>query len=43
VLPVLEDKNNHVIDSLRYAIEAVRRNAAVEKVKARPIATVNRW
>lgn len=25
VLPVLEDKHNHVIDSLRYAIEAVRR------------------
>jgi phage terminase large subunit len=43
VLPVLSDKNNHVIDSIRYAMEAVRRNAAVEKVKARPIATVNRW
>lgn len=25
VLPVLEDKNNHVIDSLRYACEAARR------------------
>jgi len=25
VLPVLEDKNNHVIDALRYALEALRR------------------
>jgi phage terminase large subunit len=25
VLPILEDKNNHVIDSLRYACESVRR------------------
>lgn len=28
VLPVLEDKNNHLIDSLRYACEGVRRAAA---------------
>jgi phage terminase large subunit len=26
ILPVLEDKNNHVIDSLRYAVEGIRRN-----------------
>lgn len=26
VLPELEDKNNHVIDSVRYALEAVRRS-----------------
>ncbi len=26
VLPVLEDKNNHVIDSLRYALESARRH-----------------
>lgn len=25
ILPVLEDKNNHVIDALRYALEALRR------------------
>ena len=25
VLPVLDDKNNHVIDALRYALEALRR------------------
>lgn len=28
VLPVLEDKKNHVIDSLRYAVEGVRRAPA---------------
>jgi phage terminase large subunit len=27
VLPILEDKKNHVIDSLRYAVEGVRRSA----------------
>jgi hypothetical protein len=27
VLPVLEDKKNHVIDALRYAVEALRRNS----------------
>jgi phage terminase large subunit len=26
ILPVLEDKHNHVIDSLRYAVEGVRRS-----------------
>lgn len=26
VLPVLADKNNHVIDALRYAVEGIRRN-----------------
>jgi phage terminase large subunit len=25
VMPVLEDKNNHVIDALRYACEAIRK------------------
>lgn len=25
ILPILEDKNNHVIDALRYALEALRR------------------
>lgn len=29
ILPIFEDKNNHVIDALRYALEAVRRAAAV--------------
>lgn len=31
VLPVLEDKNNHVIDALRYACEGVRRAEIVQK------------
>ena len=26
ILPVLEDRNNHVVDALRYALEAVRRS-----------------
>jgi phage terminase large subunit len=26
VLPILEDKHNHVIDALRYALESYRRN-----------------
>ena len=26
ILPILEDKNNHVIDALRYAVESVRRS-----------------
>jgi phage terminase large subunit len=33
VLPILEDKKNHVIDALRYACEAVRRGAPAVKVR----------
>lgn len=41
-VPILEDKNNHVIDALRYACEASRRAApVVAKVTPRPSA--NRW
>ena len=29
VLPVLEDKKNHVIDALRYALEGVRTNRSM--------------
>jgi phage terminase large subunit len=35
VLPVLSDKDNHVIDALRYALEGIRRVAAVKPVVAR--------
>jgi phage terminase large subunit len=47
VLPLLEDKNNHVIDALRYACEAVRRFEE-EKERAKPsnvipLPTVSRW
>ena len=33
ILPILEDKHNHVIDGLRYACENVRRIAAAKPVK----------
>jgi phage terminase large subunit len=36
VIPVLEDKDNHVIDAMRYACEAARRVAKADKLK--PIA-----
>ncbi len=38
VLPMLEDKNNHCIDALRYACEAVRRSAKKSVVVSRKIA-----
>ena len=43
ILPVLEDRKNHVIDSLRYACEAMRRAAPRKAVEVAPLATVNRW
>ena len=52
ILPVLEDKNNHVIDALRYACEAVRRAVRQTPEQAsrnppdlwgRPQATANSW
>lgn len=43
ILPVLEDKKNHVIDALRYACEGVRRASKLDKPKPKPIATINRW
>lgn len=38
VIPVLEDKNNHTIDALRYALEALRRapNKIGEPAKPKP-------
>lgn len=44
VLPILEDKSNHVIDALRYACEGVRRvQTAKPAVNFRPVATINKW
>lgn len=44
VLPVLEDKNNHVIDACRYSLEGVRRTAtATKKVDSAPIPVANHW
>lgn len=43
ILPILEDKKNHVIDSLRYAVEAVRRAGVPLKdcaIAGRPRASV---
>ncbi len=41
VLPVLEDKNNHLIDALRYACEGVRRVQTKKKIDATPMPSVN--
>ena len=44
VLPVLADKDNHLIDALRYACEGARRAAAQQKpVQFTPMPTVNQW
>lgn len=43
VLPVLEDKHNHCIDALRYALEAVRRAKAGKPVAVTPVPVASRW
>ena len=44
VLPVFEDKHNHVIDALRYACESARRTAAVaRKAPSPPTQIASRW
>lgn len=44
VLPQLEDKDNHLIDALRYAVEAVRRaNAGKKTVKVNVMPTASAW
>lgn len=43
VLPVLEDKDNHTIDALRYACEGTRRKAQNKRPTAAPVPTMNRW
>ena len=44
VLPVLEDKKNHVIDALRYALEGLRRAAKTTQPQGfAPMATAIRW
>lgn len=44
ILPILKDKNNHLIDALRYACEGVRRSqkASVNKVPE-IVQTLNYW
>lgn len=45
VLPVLEDKKNHVIDALRYALEGVRRanTAQINKQTVLPLPKLTKW
>jgi phage terminase large subunit len=44
VLPVLEDKDNQLIDALRYACESVRRTQKASKpTYVEPLPTINRW
>ena len=43
VLPILEDKGNHVIDALRYACEGTRRSVKKEQPKIIPLPTRNHW
>lgn len=43
VLPFLEDKNNHCLDALRYAVEAARRTSSKPKVDFQPLPRANHW
>ncbi len=46
ILPILEDKDNHVIDALRYACEGARRALAQEKSKSEdfiPLPIAHKW
>ena len=43
ILPLLEDKKNHVIDALRYACEGVRRTISTKPTDIKPLQTINRW
>lgn len=42
-IPILEDKNNHVIDAIRYASEALRRAANQPKIDVKPIPVKTGW
>ena len=43
VLPVLDDKSNHVIDALRYACEGVRRMVQVNRTVVKPVPVFHKW
>jgi phage terminase large subunit len=43
ILPVLEDKKNHVIDALRYACEGVRRAGVKKQLNFVPLPNKNKW
>ena len=40
ILPLLSDKDNHVIDALRYACEGARRAGKVQRAASKPLAIV---
>jgi phage terminase large subunit len=43
ILPILADRDNHLIDALRYACEAIRRAVPAKTFDVQPLATVSRW
>jgi phage terminase large subunit len=43
ILPILEDKKNHVIDALRYACEGVRRAKVETRPSIIPLPSAHRW
>jgi phage terminase large subunit len=43
VIPLLDDKDNHVIDAVRYACESARRAQKQKPKDIAPIPTANRW
>jgi len=43
IIPVLSDKNNHCIDSLRYACEGTRRALQQSRKDVIPMPTTNSW
>lgn len=43
VLPKLDDRNNHVIDALRYACEGVRRAQKDKPAEVKALPVMNRW
>ena len=43
VLPVLADKDNHVMDALRYACESARRTKTVARKAPKMIPSESRW
>ena len=43
VLPILDDKDNHVIDALRYACEGMRRAPERKPVTVTPLPVANAW
>jgi phage terminase large subunit len=43
VLPLLEDKKNHVIDALRYACEGARRSKPKPSAKVVPLPARSVW